>query len=442
VSAVESALGDPAVGVQGDEGEQRDSTDQDARPRDEGEPAGGQRDEDEREQRAHDDDRPLRGEAQAGRAERVLVQAEPVPRRGQDDERQREQDPERDPQRGATAGRAVPQSGGDDGEREGRDDEQLREALACVLGVRQPGGLQHVVLAAEEHGELDADERREQDVERDHADEPLGAGQPPRGRRQLAVRAGAAGEHEPARQGDRRRERQDAQHDEVEVAGGRQRVLGELGERPVGRGEEHAEDADQPGGEHRAPDRGTDATRAVARRRGPRRAGEQRRARRRARQQRRRAVAESRPRRPARHGQRAERERRGERRQDHPGRVAQHGRGGEQQCQDGPRPRPPVAAAHEQPDRRQRRRDHEHAEAEPLAGQQRRGDEAGDPGGQEHAPPHPAGSSTTIRVPCGSPGSTWIVPPCSSTIQRAIDSPRPAPPPLRASPRERAASGR
>ena len=47
--------------------------------------------------------------------------------------------------------------------------------------------------------------------------------------------------------------------------------------------------------------------------------------------------------------------------------------------------------------------------------------------GRQRSESH-AGSSTIMRHPVGSACSAWIVPPCSSTIQRAIASPRPAPP--------------
>jgi len=45
-----------------------------------------------------------------------------------------------------------------------------------------------------------------------------------------------------------------------------------------------------------------------------------------------------------------------------------------------------------------------------------------------------AGNSTTMRQPVGSTGSARIVPPCSSTIQRAIASPSPLPPSVAARP--------
>ena len=48
--------------------------------------------------------------------------------------------------------------------------------------------------------------------------------------------------------------------------------------------------------------------------------------------------------------------------------------------------------------------------------------------GRQRGESHGAGSSTIMRQPVGSACSAWIVPPCSSTIQRAIASPRPAPP--------------
>ena len=51
----------------------------------------------------------------------------------------------------------------------------------------------------------------------------------------------------------------------------------------------------------------------------------------------------------------------------------------------------------------------------------------GDERGAQRGSPH-SGSSTIMRQPVGSACSAWIVPPCSSTIQRAIASPSPAPP--------------
>ena len=69
---------------------------------------------------------------------------------------------------------AVPHQG-EDGDRD-----ELPEAAAGVLGVGELGRLQHVALAAEEHGHLHRDEAREQQDQRRDRDAPLEPSQPPR----------------------------------------------------------------------------------------------------------------------------------------------------------------------------------------------------------------------------------------------------------------------
>ena len=94
----------------------------------------------------------------------LLVEPHPVDRRRDDDEgeqRQRgEQAPLGDPL-GRRAGGRPPGAEGEHPQRERRHREQLPEPAAGVLGVGEAGGAQHVVVRAEQHDELHADEQRE-----------------------------------------------------------------------------------------------------------------------------------------------------------------------------------------------------------------------------------------------------------------------------------------
>ena len=84
-------------------------------------------------------------QAQPGRAERVLVEVEPVQRRGKHDERQ----PAEQPSSACAAARPVAAGGATTASVSAATNE-LPEALARVLGVGQAGGAQDVVVAAEQ----------------------------------------------------------------------------------------------------------------------------------------------------------------------------------------------------------------------------------------------------------------------------------------------------
>jgi len=135
------------------------------------------------------------------------------------------------------------QRAGDDRQRERRDDDELREALAGVLRIRQPGAVAHIGVAAEQDRELDGDERCEHSAFRapsasSHSVCPSRSS----GRRAgpspvRAACAKAAGER------DESSEDEEAQRQVVERGSSSGRnVARDLRERPVAAGEEGAED--------------------------------------------------------------------------------------------------------------------------------------------------------------------------------------------------------
>jgi hypothetical protein len=262
-------------------------------------------------------------------------------------------------------------------------------------------------VAAEEHGELNCDEDEEERVEEGERDRPLpdpepaaspgpsGSERPSGGEPQTCPSEQDDGERErPSGQGVRRRERHAA---------------GELGEGGVGRPEEDPERRHDEASEKGAARDGSESRRNGWSKRGePAQPHERRDQRGEARPAHRHAAGEPGAREvesddPARIPHR------GKRRQGERERTEENGVGRE---------------THEprRGDRRQSSDEHD-ADAEPLTRQERGRRQ----GGRERRRPHRA-SSTTIVQPCGSPGSTRIVPPWRSTIQRAIASPSPLPP--------------
>ncbi len=215
-------------------------------------------------ERHHED--PLTGEAVD-----LLVRPHPGQRRRHDHHAQRADQPEQHTQQDALD-RPLPARPAahatEHRHRQQRDEEQLPEAAARVLGVAETGDALHVLLPAEEHGELHHHEPGEQQDERADGRGPLQQADPP-----LAglVHGGQVG-----RRGDRvdRGDRdQPAHHCQEHPAEHRTHVgLGNeraerLGERRVGGGEQAAED-------HEHHDRGDHRDGHLADRRRRRRGGD------------------------------------------------------------------------------------------------------------------------------------------------------------------------
>ena len=187
---------------------------------------------------------------QPGEAVRVLVDLHPVQRRGDDDQREHGERPEHGPQRpagrrrsrGAPRGRRPRSPQGQHG-----DGEELPEAAAGVLGVGQPGGAQHVVVAAEQAVNCTATNAANSTSSSTIGQQPL---EPPHG-------APGAGRHPVAR---RRRGWPGTPHrprpsrtprtgstaaDDAGVVDVRHGPAEQLGERRVGAGEQRAEHEQQ-----------------------------------------------------------------------------------------------------------------------------------------------------------------------------------------------------
>jgi hypothetical protein len=78
----------------------------------------------------------------------------------------------------------------DDHDGQGGGKEQLEETLPSVLGIGQAGGLQDVVVALEQHHQLDDAEGQEQGVQQPEHRQPLHAAEPESDSVELADQTG------------------------------------------------------------------------------------------------------------------------------------------------------------------------------------------------------------------------------------------------------------
>ena len=332
----------------------------------------------------------MRGEAQAGEPVGLLEQPEPLERRGEHDERQQAQRGEQRRQQPARFAPGPALRGGHDRERQRGDGQQLPEARAGVLRVRQPGRLEHVLVAAEQRRQLQRDEGREQGDERAERRRPLepaeGVARRPRAdhrRTQPDVGQRAA-----------QRDHDRGQHDPAEgLVGSRDGVLDQLREGRVGARQQRHEDGQQDHGEGGAAS-GCAGVAAEADPAGRRAAGEHR-ADGQPRPERTEPAEQLAPATPAAGGQRGQRGRGEQARDDDPLRRPQHRHEREHGRERPPHARPPVARRRlglaqvhprhgdeprqPQHDRAERQQHDRHAQAERLADERRAG---------QHADPH------------------------------------------------------
>jgi len=322
-----------------------------------------------------------------------------------------------------------------------------------------------VVVAAEQHGDLDDHEQREQRHQRGQREQPLRTGEPRAAGGSGGRRAAGARDRERPAQRRHGRQRDGAPDRRVDLDVARQRAVHDLRECRVGGREqrhEHREQCrrEQPaaqhrpharavGPAHRPAERGDHGDRAEQR--APGRVHE--------------PGDDLAPARPTRRGQRREHRRRDQAGDPHPVGIAQrrhrgegsrqrpqrqgvgagrHAECGGQPAQRDPEQRQSQAGRHAHQRDRREHAQRRHGRRVParrdapgraeLRRERRRHGQQGSSGlaaGTFGLRAH-AGSSTTIRHPAGSRPSARIAPPWASTIQRAIDSPRPLPAPLRA----------
>ena len=316
----------------------------------------------------------------------------------------------------APASRAAPITG--EGQR--RHGEQLPEPRPCVLRIREPVVSQHVVVTAEEHGELHDDEGEKERVEERQRDHPFG----PREAAQRARLTRLASEPRapsPSPSAADRTRTSVADPPGQRRSGRQRQIAREARERGVRREEE------QPNGSrsNRA-ERGSRATTGAQRVDGLGvTAGDAAAAPRTGAASAARAVPPA-----ARLASTQAAARSSQTTQLASSSAACAASAQREHAEDEPQARDakPVAGREQH-----QRGDDRNGDPQSLSGQECRGDERR---GEREAP-H-SGSSTIIRHPFGVRSSVRIVPSWSSTIQRAIASPRPLPP----SPLERAWSER
>ena len=264
-----------------------------------------------------------------------------------------------------------------------------------------------MVAPAEENGDLHADERDEQRHERPEGEHPLD--RPERARaleRQLPELLPA---HEPETERAREHDHEDDASRGPQIGRRERDPIRDCGERRIGGDQQsrewHRDDADEADAARNRHDRGVRTRRDLRHR--PKRAG----------------GSDRGEKRGAADREGAEQDGGAEVDRDDPTRVGD--RGDARQRERSRAEQPEVergAGAEPGGDADQQCDDHD---ADPWSATGNHGgrNERGRQRGESHA-----GSSTIMRHPVGSACSAWIVPPCSSTIQRAIASPRPAPP--------------
>jgi hypothetical protein len=264
-----------------------------------------------------------------------------------------------------------------------------------------------MVVTAEEHGELHRHKGTEQGDERSEGNRPLDRREPAKLFRLQPFRGPPGGEGEPERAGEDDQEDRDAERDGAPRR--KRNAAAELGEGGVGGEEQHRERNDEESAEDHAADGGRQPS--VAARRDRREVAQPCERRRRGREP------------PTRNGKRSGHPRRRQVDRDDPAGVA-HGRERRQrQGQASEDDRANIRPTSSGGSRRDQHGDEEDADP----GRSSRNHGGGAERGRQGEPPH-RGSSTTMRQPCGRTGSARIVPPWSSTIQRAIARPRPLPP--------------